>query len=1115
LRCGTRPISNFWFPLTLILLFTNLSQAQTQVAWTFEGPAGSADRIIALAVDPRNDSVIYAAAPGGGIWKSTNAGAAWAPIFDSQPSLQMCSIAIDPRAPDIVYAGTGDDQSPRTGQGVVRSADGGATWTPSARITNRPVCALAVDPTTSSRVYAGSEEGLFVSSDSGANWTKTLSVPVTSIAFGSPGVIYAGILGDTTPGLRQHILTRSSDGGRTWTDLPLQRNQAALNAAVKWVSLAIGGSGLYVAVSYDATPASQLDFYGSADGGNLWYSTFNIGPARPPTALLIDSFNNIYLAGTYLQLSGDGGSSWVVVRTRGTEFHTAANGAGGIVVGGEKGIEQVYFGGIGQDLAPFPVAQIVGVTVDSAKRAWAGGPSGLFGFFPSSPYTRTGVRGTGAVGRVAAVQAGNTRAIYAAGPSLVTVSTDGGATFSSQAVIEATELRAKYPPLVVDPVNPVSAFVAGRRVYHTPDSGTTWTQLAIVDPDPTRVVISMAMSSIARSTMFAATACLPEVALTACPSISVIWRSTNAGQTWTQMSIVAGFVNKFAIDPRQPTRVYAAIGAFPAGPSVPAGLVAGDLLLSTNNGGVWTSQLGNLPHTSINSVVIDPASLPALFTQPAQTIYVGTDAGVFVSFDAGTRWVNINSGLPTSPVTDLALLQPDAVLVAATFGRGVYTASVAGLTAGLVVQPLAQDLTLTRGATTQIGIALSNLSTSNTVTWQLNTSDSWITLTQPSGDLRPLASSQIPVAISAANLQIGTYIGRIQLSSVFGVQNIVITARVTPTPAQLVIAAGNNTTGLPGDDVAPLQVVVYDEALVPLAGVPVAFTITAGGGSLNAREVDTNSSGIAGVILTLPQTPASVQIVATAGALSVTFTVTALAAPTLLTDSIFDAVTYNANTSFGPGTVLAISGENLAQTSAIASESLPTSLALTRVLIATPGGDVALPLFSVTPTQITALMPFDVSPGRYMLRAEAGSLQSNPVEISVAAFDPGIFTLNGSGRGPGIFVKSNGSIVSAANAADRGSLVSFFAAGLGAVSPALEAGQPGASAEPLNRTIEAPRVFFDRFSANVIYSGLAPGIAGRYFVTVQVPASVSPATNVSVSLTIGGFTSNRVTIPVR
>ena len=293
------------------------------------------------------------------------------------------------------------------------------------------------------------------------------------------------------------------------------------------------------------------------------------------------------------------------------------------------------------------------------------------------------------------------------------------------------------------------------------------------------------------------------------------------------------------------------------------------------------------------------------------------------------------------------------------------------------------------------------------------------------------------------------------------------------------------------------------------------FAITSGGGSLSVRTVATNAAGAAGTILTLPPNPGTVKVVATSGEFSVTFTATAVLAPALLANSAVDAVTLNGYTSLGPGSIVSIFGQNLARESVAAgSGALPTSLQAARVLLVTAAGDVALPLLLVSPQQIRALVPADISPGAYVLRVEAASVRSNDIQISIAPFDPGIFTRNESGRGPGIFIKDDGSLVTAANPADRGARVTFYAAGLGAVDPPIAAGQPG-GAEPLNRTVQSPRVFFDTYQAEVLYSGLAPGIAGRYQVTVRVPALVSPATNISVSLTIGGFASNRVTIPVR
>ena len=206
----------------------------------------------------------------------------------------------------------------------------------------------------------------------------------------------------------------------------------------------------------------------------------------------------------------------------------------------------------------------------------------------------------------------------------------------------------------------------------------------------------------------------------------------------------------------------------------------------------------------------------------------------------------------------------------------------------------------------------------------------------------------------------------------------------------------------------------------------------------------------------------------------------------------------------------------MSQATIVASTAvLPTVIEATRVLLSTTGGIVTLPLLSVSPAQVRALLPVDLVAGVYGISVETASVRSNEIQISVAAFAPGILTQSGNGRGTRIFIKDDGSVVTASNPADRGTRVTFFASGLGAVTPPVAAGAPGASAEPFNRTVATPRVFFDIYPADVLFSGLAPGAAGRYQVSIRVPALVTPATNISVSLTIGGFASNRVTIPVR
>jgi uncharacterized protein (TIGR03437 family) len=236
--------------------------------------------------------------------------------------------------------------------------------------------------------------------------------------------------------------------------------------------------------------------------------------------------------------------------------------------------------------------------------------------------------------------------------------------------------------------------------------------------------------------------------------------------------------------------------------------------------------------------------------------------------------------------------------------------------------------------------------------------------------------------------------------------------------------------------------------------------------------------------------------------MSVTFTDTAVSAPALTSTSAIDGITLNPYSSLAPGSIAAISGQNLAVANANAGgATLPTILQTSQVFVTLSSGDLALQLFSVTPALIQALLPPTIATGTYPLRVEVGGIRSNTIYLTIAAFDPGIFTVSNSGKGRGIFMKSDGSMVSNANPADRGSTISFYAAGLGPVNTQ-------------NRTVKTPQVYFDLYSATVVSSVLAV-IPGRYLVTVRVPAQLSPSNSISVSLAIGGFSSNRVTIPVR
>ena len=1121
--------------------------SNTSFTWRFQGPVGLPVGIVGLVADPRSDSTLYVAGAGG-VWKSTDGGLGWGSAFNTvAPLAQACAVALDPAAPNIIYAGTGVSSSPRPAQGVARSADGGQTWTIGVRFTSRPVCLLGIDPQMPARIFAGSSEGLFVSSNAATTWKKVLSQQITNISFDGQGNVYAASPTADSADLRQTVLWRSSDAGATWSTMALPVG-AYGGGTPLWVNVLARGNSLYVAVSYrpsgadpeNPSTAPTVDFYRSTDGGTNWTLIPSIGPGPGPAYLFADTVGTtLYLAGQSLQYSLNQGATWTAVSTQTQRFRAAAFSQGLLLLAGEQGLEVVLppgSSGPAVETAPPPgrlpgppVGQYLTVAHDALGQPWVAGPDGLV-FFASALDIWEVAIDENELGRLVIApnaSASGTENIFAVGSSAFYRSHNGGRGFTQDTPIPVGQPRAPAPPLMLNSGNPSDVFVAGRRIYRSQDDGVTWIEYSQVDSDSSRVVIAMAQAPSARQILYAATACLPEVTTTgACQAGSTIWRSTNYGSTWILLGSIPGYVSDLAVDPRQSGTIYAAIGAFPGGRSSVGGYQAGDLL-RTRDGQVsgrepnWISLMSNLPRVPINAIMIDPAVSGSSF-QPASRIYVGTDAGAFVTYNAGNctqagactapSWTPINNGLPPAPVTDVVLRSGS--LWAATWGRGIYQAQISGSAAGVFVTPLSFNATVLQGTSATLSASLTN-ATSSRIDWTAAASESWLSVNTPSGGLVGLGNGQLVFQISSAGLDPGTYLGRIRLTTASQTQDILIALQVAVGVAHLTVASGNNAVGPVGSVLPPLAVQMVGSDGSPIAGAAVSFAITSGGGSLSTRSAVTDTDGRASTVLTLPNAAGDVRVVATSGASSVTFTATAVqpVLPGLVSGAAVNGASFNRGAALAPGTIISIFGANLALSTASAPWlPLPTLLAGTRVLV----GETPIPLFYVSPVQINALLPYELVSGTYQLAVESLSGRGPGISLLVSAYAPGLFTVSSNGSGQGIFVLAqDGSLVSNNNPARRGSIVSIYATGLGAVDPPVISGDAANAIEPLNRTLLSPLVRFDTYDGEVLYSGLAPGFAGLYQVNVRVPANVSSAYNIPVSLTIGGAGSNRVTIPIQ
>lgn len=248
--------------------------------------------------------------------------------------------------------------------------------------------------------------------------------------------------------------------------------------------------------------------------------------------------------------------------------------------------------------------------------------------------------------------------------------------------------------------------------------------------------------------------------------------------------------------------------------------------------------------------------------------------------------------------------------------------------------------------------------------------------------------------------------------------------------------------------------------------------------------------------------------------------VTGPATPFFLHSAVVNAASLllgSPNVGLAPGAIVSIFGQNLATGLQSASPPLPTLLLDSRVTI----DNLPVPLLFVSPGQINAQIPFEVSLGMVPIEVRRTSTGGATSSLLVSAVAPGIFTIERSGQGA--IVTSSGEIAApdgsltalSARPARRGEYVSIFLTGLGAVTNQPASGAPGPSQTPISETILKPTVMIGGVAATPVFSGLAPFFAGVYQVNVQIPDDAPTGDKVQVMISIGGATSNTVTIAVR
>jgi photosystem II stability/assembly factor-like uncharacterized protein len=348
-RCGV---------VTLFLLFLAVSTIAQSVPselvnglkWRLIGPFRGG-RAVAVSGVPGDSTTFYFGAVNGGIWKTTDAGTVWTPIFDGQPVGSIGAIAVAPSDPKTIYAGTGESDvrsDLSSGDGVYKSSDGGASWTHVGLEDTRQISRIVVDPQNANVVYVGAlghaygpnaERGVYKSVDGGAHWAKVLDqgpdigISDLAICSGNPQILFAGTWHTHRPPWSTYApidgpgggLFRSQDAGKTWSRLNI--NGSGLPEG-DWgrvgVDVAPDGKRVYALIQ-----AKKAGLYRSDDGGTTWVLE-NADPRLTSRAwyfngVTIDPHNPdvIYIPNVALYRSEDGGKTISIVRGApgGDDYH--------------------------------------------------------------------------------------------------------------------------------------------------------------------------------------------------------------------------------------------------------------------------------------------------------------------------------------------------------------------------------------------------------------------------------------------------------------------------------------------------------------------------------------------------------------------------------------------------------------------------------------------------------------------------------------------------------------------------------------------------------------------------------------------------------------------------
>lgn len=687
------------------------------------GPALTAGRIADIAMNPNNQDEYYLAVASGGVWKTSNHGNTYEPIFDGQGSNSIGCVTIDPSNTNTVWVGSGENHNQRSvgyGDGVYKSLDGGKSWKNMGLKNSEHIGKIIVHPENSDIVFVaaygplwseGGDRGVYKTTDGGENWEKVLYIDehtgISDLEMDptNPDVIFA-----CAHQRRRHVFTyvssgpgsglhKSVDGGETWTEI--KKGLPTSNMGRLAISISPADHN-YVYILCEAENDKQ-GVYRSTNRGENFSKMSDYLPGSPGNYYLeifCDPLNKdkFFSMNTWLHHTEDGGKTIKMTGEKQKHVDNHAiwinpNNTDHFIVGCDGGVYETWDHAKNWHYKQnLPITQFYKVAVDNDYpfyNVYGGTQDNNSIGGPSRVTKKMGINNSdwfitnGGDGFESQIDPKDPNIVYAQAQYgwLVRYDKKSGEKIGIQPMPGKGEPAYRWnwdAPLVISKHDNKRIYFAANKVFKSDDQGNSWQTISpdlsrLLDRNQMKVMGEIQSPDVAMkhksTTMFGNIVALDESKkneqlLYAGTDDGLVHITKDGGANWTKKESFPGvpsmtYVNMLLTSQHEEATVYAVFNNHKKGDFKPY------VLKSTNSGDSWVSIAGDLPERGSVYAIAEDHVNPNL-------LFAGTEFGVFFTLNGGKNWIQLSAGLPTVAVRDIAIQERENDLVLGTFGRSFY-----------------------------------------------------------------------------------------------------------------------------------------------------------------------------------------------------------------------------------------------------------------------------------------------------------------------------------------------------------------------------------------------------------------------------------------------------------